>query len=102
VHYVREVRVTINGKMVNHAQYTSQPVPDTFTYTYPVLPMPGNTIEVTASCSIGGSISRHMYMPGPTATAPGQPGKPPRMQTAVLEIIPMLGALLVILGIWRR
>ena len=101
-HYVREVRVTINGIVVNDSQYTSQPASDTFTYTYPVLPIPGDTIEVTASCSIAGSISRQMYMPGPTATPSGQPGTPPLTQKAALGIIPMLGALLVIMGIWRR
>jgi len=101
-HYVREVRVTINGTVVNDSQYTSQPASDTFTYTYPVLPTPGDTIEVTASCSIAGSISRQMYMPGPTATPSGQPGTPPLTQKAALGIIPMLGALLVILGIWRN
>jgi hypothetical protein len=98
-HYVREVRVTVNGIVVNDSQYTSQPVSDTFTYAYPVLPMPGDTIEVTAFCSITGSISRQMYMPGPTATSPGQPGTPSLTQKAALGIIPMLGAFLVILGI---
>ena len=101
VHYIQEVRTTINGKVVNDSRYTSQPMPDTFTYTYPLLPVPGDTIEVTATCSIAGSISRTMYMPGPTAT-PGQPGTPPLTQQADLGIIPMLGALLVILGLWRR
>jgi hypothetical protein len=99
VHYVREVRVTINGTVVSDSQYTSQPASDTFTYTYPVQPIPGDTIEVTASCSIAGSISRQMYMPGPTATTPSQP---PLTQKAALGIIPILGALLVILGIWRK
>ena len=101
-HYVREVRVTINSIVVNDSQYTSQPASDTFTYTYPVLPIPGDTIEVIAFCSITGSISRQMYMPGPTATSPGQPGTPPLTPKSALEIIPMLGALLVIMGIWRK
>ena len=102
-HYVREVRIAINGNVVSDSQYTSQPVSDTFTYTYPVLPTPGDTSEVTASCSIAGSISRQMYMPGPTATTSGQPSSPPPLtQKAALGIIPVLGALLAILGIWRR
>jgi hypothetical protein len=101
-HYVREVRVTINGNVVHDSQYTSQPAPDTFTYTYPLLPRPGDTIEVTATCSIAGSISRTMYMPGPTATAPGQTGTPPPTQKAVLGIIPVLGTLFIVLGLCRR
>jgi len=101
-HYVKEVRVTINGNTVHDEYYTSQPSPDTFTYTYPLLPEPGNTIEVTAYCNIAGSISRTMYMPGPTATAPGQTGTPPPTQKAVMGIIPVLGALFIFPGLWRR
>jgi len=101
-HYIQEVRVTINGNVASDSRYTSQPAPDTFTYTYPVLPVPGDTIEVTASCSIAGSISRLMYMPGPTATAPGQPGTPPPTQKAALGIIPVSGALLIFLGLLQR
>jgi hypothetical protein len=101
-HYVQEVHITINGNTVHDVHYTSQPAPDTFTYTYPLLPVPGDTIEVTASCSIAGSISRVMYMPGPTAPAPGQPGAPPATQKAALGIIPVLGALLIFPGLWRR
>jgi hypothetical protein len=101
-HYVKEVRVTINGNVVHDSQYTSQPSPDTFTYTYPVLPAPGDAIEVTASCSITGSISRTMYIPGSTATAPGQPGTPLPTQKAAEGIVPVLGAFIVFLGIGRK
>ncbi len=101
-HYVKEVRVTVNGNTVHDVQYTSQPSPDTFTYTYSLLPAPGDTIEVTASCSIAGSVSRTMYMPGPTATAPGQTGTPPPTQKAAPGMIPVLGALFMVVGMWRR
>jgi hypothetical protein len=97
-HYVQEVRVTINGRTFHDVQYTNQPAADTFTYTYPILAMPGDTIEVTASCSIAGSISRTMYMPGPTATATGATGTLPPTQKAAPGIIPVLGTLLVIFG----
>jgi hypothetical protein len=102
VHYIQEVRVTINGNVVSDSRYTSQPVPDTFTYTFPVLTVPGDTIEVTASCNMGGSASRIMYMPGPTATAPGQPGTPQPTQSAAWGIVPVLGALLAIEAIRRK
>src|SRR4030042_2145307 len=61
-HYVKEVHVILNGNTVHDVHYTSQPSPDTFTYTYPLLPAPGDTIEVTASCSIAGSINPRMDM----------------------------------------
>jgi len=101
-HYVQEVHVTLNGNTVHDVHYTSQPSPDAFTYSYLLQPVPGDTIEVTASCSIAGSISRTMYMPGPTATAPGQTGTPPPTQKAAWGIIPVLGALFIFLGLWRR
>ena len=101
-HYIQEVRVTINGNVAGDSRYTSQPAPDTFTYTFPVLPVPGDTIEVTASCNIGGSASRLMYMPGPTVTAPGEPGTPQPTQKAAWSIVPVLGTLVVFLGIGRK
>ena len=101
-HYIQEVRVTVNGKVASDSRYTSQPAPDTFTYTYPLLPVPGDTIEATASCNMGGSASRLMYMPGPTATAPGQQGTPKPTQKAAMGIIPVLGALLIFPGLWWR
>lgn len=101
-HYVKEVRVTLNGNVVSDSPYTSQPAPDTFTYTYPLLPAPGDTIEVTASCNIAGSISRTMYIPGPTATAPGQTSTPPPTQKAASGMIPVVGALFIIRGLWRK
>ena len=101
-HYIQEVRVTINGNMTGDTRYTSQPAPDTFTYTYPVLPVTGDTIEVTASCNIGGSASRLMYMPGPTATAPGQPDTPLPTQKASWGVVPVLGVLMVFLGTGRK
>jgi len=101
-HYIQEVHVTINGRTVHDVHYTGQPTPDTFTFTYPVVPVPGDTIEVTATCSIAGSVSRTMYMPGPTATNPGQTGTPPPTQRAGPGMVPVLGALLIFLGLWRR
>jgi hypothetical protein len=69
-HYIREVLVTINGKTVNDSFYTSQPAPDTFTYTYPIDTVTGDEIGVTATCSLTGSISRTLYNTGPIATTP--------------------------------
>jgi hypothetical protein len=67
-HYIKEVTVTINGKIVNDSFYTSQPAPDTFTYTYPIDTKPGDEIAVTATCVLAGSLTRQMYNTGPIAT----------------------------------
>lgn len=69
-HYIKEVTVAINGKVVNDSRYTSQPAPDTFTYTYPIDTVTGDEISVTATCSLNGSISRTLYNTGPIATTP--------------------------------
>jgi sulfur carrier protein ThiS len=69
-HYIKEVTVAINGKVVNDSRYTSQPAPDTFTYTYPIDTVSGDEISVTATCSLTGSISRTLHNTGPIATTP--------------------------------
>ena len=96
VHYVQEVAVTINGKAVNTSTYTSQPSPDTFTYHYPVEVAPGDDIEVTARCSLAGSIRRQISM---ATTAYPIPSAIPGTQKAATGLAPLLGAaVLVMLG----
>jgi hypothetical protein len=92
VHYIKEVIVTINGKVVNDSLYTSQPTLDTFTYTYPVVTVPGDEIEVTASCVLAGSLSRTLYNTGTMAPAPSQAPEKPATQKATLGLVPLAGA----------
>jgi hypothetical protein len=66
-HYINEVKLTVNGNVVNDSTYTSQPA-DTFTYTYPLALKPGDMVEATAICSLSGSGTGMFIMPGPTAT----------------------------------
>jgi hypothetical protein len=52
-HFIKEIVVSNNGKVVKRASYTSQPG-DTVAYTYP-LPAKGlGLVEVTAVCSVDG------------------------------------------------
>jgi hypothetical protein len=52
-HFIKEIVVSNNGKVVKKTSYKSQPG-DTFTYTYP-LPSKGlGLIEVIAVCSVEG------------------------------------------------
>ncbi len=69
-HYIKEVLVVINGKTVNDSFYTSQPTPDTFTYSYPVDTKPGDEIAVTATCVFAGSLTHQLYNTGTIATTP--------------------------------
>ncbi len=71
-HYVREVEVRNNGDVVLNESYTSQPAADTFTYRYGLPPVPGDEIEVTARCNIGGSISRQVTLPGAGTMPPDE------------------------------
>jgi desulfoferrodoxin (superoxide reductase-like protein) len=54
-HYVGKVVVKKNDKVVETYEYTSQPDPKEFTYTYKVEAASGDVIEVTAACNIFGS-----------------------------------------------
>jgi hypothetical protein len=90
-HYIKEVLVTINGKTVNDTFYTSQPDPDTFTYTYPIDTKTGDEIAVTASCVLTGSLTRTLYNTGPIATIPQETEDAPETTRADAGLLPLLG-----------
>lgn len=54
-HYIKSVEIKKNGIVVSTNTYDSQPDPATFTYTYKVSAAKGDTLEVTATCSLFGS-----------------------------------------------
>jgi hypothetical protein len=54
-HYVKYVEIKKNGIGVITNTYDSQPDPETFTYTHKVSAAKGDTLEVTATCSLSGS-----------------------------------------------
>jgi len=57
-HYVISVVVRVNGSIDQTQFYTSQPDVFFFTYEYTVITNNGSTIQVTATCSQGGSITK--------------------------------------------
>ena len=91
VHYINEVTISINGKVVNNSRYTSQPASDTFTYTYPVETVTGDEIKVTATCSLAGSIARTVYTTGPIASASSSSPDSQPTQKAAVGLLPVLG-----------
>jgi hypothetical protein len=96
-HYIKEVLVTINGKTVNDTFYTSQPDPDTITYTYPIDTKTTDEIVVTASCVLSGSLTRTLYNTGPIATTlPGAKADPAPIKASA-GLLPLLG-LVIYLG----
>jgi hypothetical protein len=98
MHYIKEVNIRINGQTANDVFYTSQPTKDTFTYTFPLQPAPGDTVEVNAICSLSGSTTRTLIVPGGTGiTASGQGTSPPATQKAAMEVLSVAGLFLVVL-----
>ena len=80
-HYIKRVLVTTGGSPLSDTAYTSQPSPQTFTYTYLVPEGVNGDIQVRAECSILGSITRSLQIQGASpgvATSPqGRPPVPP-------------------------
>ncbi len=74
-HYIKEVKLTVNGNAVNDSSYTGQ-ASDIVTYTYPLALRPGDLVEATAVCSIAGSGTGKFILPGPAANAPAGPDQP--------------------------
>jgi hypothetical protein len=54
-HYIKTVVIRKNGMAVSTNTYENQPAPETFTYKYKVPAAEGETLEVTAVCSLYGS-----------------------------------------------
>ena len=77
-HYVRRVLITAGNFTVSDNAYTSQPSPQTFTYTYLLPANVSGGIQVRAECSIFGSTTRSLQLTGeiPTETTAGPGGTP--------------------------
>jgi hypothetical protein len=58
-HYVYNIVIKINGVTNISQSYTSQPG-SSFTYTYNIKALEGDTFEATALCNQGGSISKQL------------------------------------------
>lgn len=54
-HYIDKVEITKGGRIISSTEYKSQPDKETFSYEYPIEAVPGDVLEVKASCSIFGS-----------------------------------------------
>jgi hypothetical protein len=65
-HYIETVEIYKNDVLIHIENYTSQPSLSTFTYSYDIQAQPGDTIRVTAICSISGSITETITIGEPT------------------------------------
>jgi len=64
-HFIEKVEIKKNGKLVEKAEYTSQPSAEEFTYTYSIPAEPGDKFEVKAICSVHGSKTSTLRVKAP-------------------------------------
>ena len=102
-HYIKRVLITTGGSTISDTAYTSQPSPQTFTYTYLMPQSADGDIQVRAECSILGSITRSLQVnasPGISTTTGGSLPVPAAMPTkAGPGLLPLAAA--IVLAAWR-
>ena len=86
-HYVLSVVINVNGSVDQTHPYTSQPDTVEFVYIYTVVTSAGSTINVLATCSEGGTISRTL---GGTPTGGAIPGYMGLYLVLVVSVITLL------------
>jgi desulfoferrodoxin (superoxide reductase-like protein) len=108
-HYIKTVRVKLNDRVISDPDYKSQPTKDTFTYTYDVNAHPGDTIRVTAICSIAGSLEKTYEVPEPVRAVTTLPQDPirspapsvPPTRKASAGLVALLGILGAVVALRR-
>jgi len=65
VHFIEKVEIKKNGKIVEKAEYKSQPAQEEFSYTYTIPAEVGDKFEVTAFCSVHGSTTSTLRVKQP-------------------------------------
>ncbi|MBY8980598.1 MAG: hypothetical protein KGD72_09420 [Candidatus Lokiarchaeota archaeon] len=91
-HYVISVVVRVNGTIDQTEIYTSQPSLGFFIYEYTVIANNESTIQVTATCSQGGSITKTL---GGTTT-PTDGAIPGYMGLYIVLIVSVITLLMII------
>ncbi|HWQ67288.1 MAG TPA: hypothetical protein VN372_10495 [Methanospirillum sp.] len=59
-HYLKNVKISLDGNETVNLEYTSQPTADIFEYTYQLNATPKTVIDVIGQCNIVGSIERSL------------------------------------------
>jgi hypothetical protein len=75
-HYIYRVRIWINASLINTSLYTSQPSTSSFSYVYDIIANIGASIQVTADCNQGGSITRSITISETNGQTDGEPAIP--------------------------
>jgi desulfoferrodoxin (superoxide reductase-like protein) len=64
-HFIENVEIKKNGKVVEKREYKSQPSAEEFSYTYSIPAEPGDQLEVKAVCSVHGSKTSILKVKAP-------------------------------------
>jgi desulfoferrodoxin (superoxide reductase-like protein) len=75
-HFVKKIELRKNRDLYLPEEYTSQPTPATFTYTYAVTAGDGDVLEVTAYCSLYGSKTERITIAAPSPSPVYTPPSP--------------------------
>jgi hypothetical protein len=103
-HYIKRVLITSGGSTIADTAYSSQPSPQTFTYTYLMPQSVNGEVQVKGECSILGSMTRSIQVQAASPGTTGIPGtSPPTSATtpAGAEPAPLLLTAAIALAAWR-
>ncbi|MFX1289314.1 MAG: hypothetical protein ACFFFY_12230 [Promethearchaeota archaeon] len=91
-HYISSVEIRVNGTIDQTQFYSSQPALDVFIYEYTVVTSNVSIIQVTATCIVGGSLTRTLgSTTGPSGGAiPGYLGFYLILTISVVTLIPII------------
>lgn len=86
-HYIASIVITVNGSVAQGPTYTSQPDVAVFSYEYTVVTNAGSTIQVSATCIEGGTLTKTL---GGTPGNAGIPGFMGLYLVLIVSVITML------------
>ncbi|MBY9020118.1 MAG: hypothetical protein KGD67_03600 [Candidatus Lokiarchaeota archaeon] len=86
-HYIYSILISVNGSVDQSPIYTSQPDLVLFSYEYTVVTNDGSTIQVSATCIEGGTLTRTL---GGTPSNPSIPGFMGLYLVLIVSVIGML------------
>jgi hypothetical protein len=111
-HYLKTIRVKLNGDVISDPDYKSQPDKVTVTHTYDVNAHAGDTIDVTVICNQGGTLEKSYKIPQPvrittSAQVPSTYTTPPPATAgptakSSMGLVSLLGAVAAVLVIKRK
>lgn len=107
-HYINNVKIENSSEVITSPNYTSQPSSSSFIYEYQLPVTDGENITITATCNLGGSISRSLIINLTSTTSINTTttttnGNPPDPSNSLLNfphfILIFIGLIMMMVGI---